>query len=150
MKRPIRKRLTKEMLEEWGIKDFIYDKKTNQWTVIRLWKVPGHSKKIVEKEIHPSLTVARHKYGRDIYYYMIAMSINGKTVGYGLHRALYAWFYGEVPEGYDIAHMNNDSLDNRLENLECMTHEENLRMRYERYGLYSNQYKNSTNKRKDS
>lgn len=145
MKRPIRKQLTRKMLEDYGIKDFIYDKNRNQWIVLRFWR-PAGSKQPVVKTITPSINTARHKYGRDVSYYLLAMSVDGKTVAHGLHRALYAWFYGEVPEGCDIAHMNNDSLDNRLENLECMTHEENLRMRYERYGIYSNQYKNSTDR----
>lgn len=50
-----------------------------------------------------------------------------KTVG--LHRAMWAWFYGEVPEGYVVDHINNSHTnreDYRLENLQLLTPGENL------------------------
>lgn len=46
-----------------------------------------------------------------------------------VQRIVYAWFYGEVPENYDVDHINNDSLDNRLENLQLLTRKENLKKR---------------------
>lgn len=50
-----------------------------------------------------------------------------KTVG--LHRAMWAWFHGEVPQGYVVDHINNkhDSIeDYHLENLQLLTPKENL------------------------
>lgn len=44
----------------------------------------------------------------------------------GVHRVVAAWFYGEVPAGKVVDHINNDPLDNRLENLQIITQGENL------------------------
>ena len=47
----------------------------------------------------------------------------------GLHRAMWAWFHGEVPEGYVVDHINNkhDSIeDYHLSNLQLLTPAENL------------------------
>ena len=46
-----------------------------------------------------------------------------------LHRAMFAWFNNEVPEGLVIDHINNkhDTLyDNKLENLQLLTPRDNL------------------------
>lgn len=46
-----------------------------------------------------------------------------------LHRAMYAWFNNEVPEGYVVDHLTNkhDTLaDNKLENLQLLTPRDNL------------------------
>lgn len=47
----------------------------------------------------------------------------------GLHRIIWAWKYGEVPEGYVIDHKNNkhsELEDYRLDNLQCITPAQNL------------------------
>ena len=46
----------------------------------------------------------------------------------GLHRVIWAWKYGEVPEGYVIDHKNNkhsELEDYRLDNLQCITQAQN-------------------------
>lgn len=46
-----------------------------------------------------------------------------------LHRAMFAWFYHEVPEGYIVDHINNKHntlADNKLENLQLLTPRANL------------------------
>lgn len=58
----------------------------------------------------------------------------GKTLTYkqrmvGLHRAMWAWFYGEVPGGFVVDHIDNNHLDledYRLENFQLLTPKENL------------------------
>ena len=45
-----------------------------------------------------------------------------------LHRCAYAWFYGEVPDGLVVDHINNKHTthyDNRLDNLQLITQKEN-------------------------
>lgn len=43
-----------------------------------------------------------------------------------VHRAVYETFVGEIPEGYEIDHINIKRADNRLENLRLVTHKENM------------------------
>ena len=54
---------------------------------------------------------------------------NYKTRFLTLHRAIYAWVKGEVPEGMIVDHINNKHdtyYDNRPENLQLLTPAENL------------------------
>lgn len=44
-----------------------------------------------------------------------------------LHRAIWETFVGPIPDGYEIDHINSDRLDNRLCNLRCVKHTENMR-----------------------
>lgn len=52
-----------------------------------------------------------------------------KTRSIGLHRAMWAWHYGEVPEGMVVDHIDNKHstlYDYRLENLQLLTPKENV------------------------
>jgi hypothetical protein len=44
-----------------------------------------------------------------------------------IHRLVAAAFLGPCPEGKEVDHKNNIRSDNRLENLQYLTHSENLR-----------------------
>lgn len=51
------------------------------------------------------------------------------TRSIGLHRAMYAWFYGKVPEGKVVDHIDNkhsELIDYRLPNLQILTPARNL------------------------
>lgn len=43
-----------------------------------------------------------------------------------VHRMIWKAFNGDIPTGYEINHKNGIRDDNRLENLELLTHRENL------------------------
>lgn len=53
----------------------------------------------------------------------------------GVHRVVYTWFNGFIPNGLLVDHINNDKMDNKIENLQLLTPEQNL-------------FKNSKNKEK--
>ena len=53
------------------------------------------------------------------------VGIAGKL--YRVHRLVLEAFVGQCPEGFECNHKNRDRSDNRLENLEWVTHIENLR-----------------------
>lgn len=43
-----------------------------------------------------------------------------------IHRLVFEVFVGEIPDGWDVDHINDVRCDNRLENLQVMTHYDNL------------------------
>lgn len=58
------------------------------------------------------------------FYYWRTMHL-GKSLR--VHRIIYEMFNGKIPDGYVINHINSDSLDNKISNLECVTPAENNR-----------------------
>lgn len=67
---------------------------------------------------------------------------NGKN--FQTHRVIFETFVGEIPEGYEIDHINTIRDDNRLENLRCVTHAENNRNGITRQHRSDTRIKNST------
>lgn len=59
-------------------------------------------------------------------YYNVILCKNSIEKNYLVHRLVWIAFNGSIPEGYDINHLNEKKFDNRLENLNLMTHRENL------------------------
>lgn len=53
--------------------------------------------------------------------YMCARMENFHKKSYVFHRILYEWHHGEIPGGMCIDHINGDILDNRIENLRCVS-----------------------------
>lgn len=46
--------------------------------------------------------------------------------GKRLHRTVWSYFFGEIPEGYHIHHINGNKSDNRVENLEIRLESDHL------------------------
>lgn len=59
-------------------------------------------------------------------YVRVCLSKNGQPKKYSVHRLVWSAFNGEIPEGMQINHINEDKLDNRLVNLNMLTPQENL------------------------
>ena len=53
-------------------------------------------------------------------------SYNYKLTLVSFHRAIYAWFFGEVPEGYVVDHIDDNKGNNSINNLQLLTPRENL------------------------
>lgn len=51
------------------------------------------------------------------------VSIDG--IGMSTHRFIWTFCNGAIPEGYEVDHINDDSHDNRLSNLQLLTPSEN-------------------------
>ena len=145
--RPIAQELTKQMLIDWGITDIHYldeyprmkDRVANtdgiefsEWWVERYWNGSGRNGKKTFKRIKVTGALAKHKYGGDKYYPKVTFSIgNGKNVTITLARLIYCWFIGDIPSGMVIDHKDNNPFNNRVDNLQMLTYEENLKKRFE-------------------
>ena len=58
-----------------------------------------------------------------------SISWQAKSDTFGLHRVMWAWHYGEVPEGMVVDHINNKHLrieDYHLDNLQLLTPKQNI------------------------
>ena len=90
------------------------------------------------------VNIAKHPYGKDKAYLLtsVKIEIDGicKTITMPLHRLVYIYFKGNFPDGYDIAHLDDDPFNCSIDNLEAIPHEDNIRMRKAKG---ANQYKNS-------
>lgn len=131
MKNNYARKLTKEELIKGGItliteEGYVFKgekqviptiNKQGYWTVL-IYELDDEGKKIkqpVKRKCKGCSMVT------DTYIYKI------RTIG--LHRAMWAWFNNEVPEGYVVDHINNkhESIeDYQLDNLQLLTPAENL------------------------
>ena len=62
-------------------------------------------------------------------YMFISLGRNGNKAHLPVHKIVYESFNGKLSEGLEIDHINGDSKDNRLCNLQAITHEGNLKKR---------------------
>lgn len=58
-------------------------------------------------------------------YYQIGLYKQSIQKFHQVHRLVWSAFNGPIPEGYEVNHINEIKTDNRLENLNLMTHKEN-------------------------
>lgn len=97
------------------------------------------NKGLTRKEVQElgfSIIENENKFGYNVYRYgrLCNIRINPIT-GYAeiitstqiaLHRLVYVLKIGDIPEGMQVDHKNDNRLDNRKENLQLLTHYENV------------------------
>ena len=124
------KGLTKQELLDAGITGVIYLKETKEWQVHRYWYA-NNSKAKKNKIISITMACGKHKYRPDKYYPKITFCVKRKVYNIPLSRLVYVWYKGDIPDGYQVDHIDNDSFNNDPNNLQLLTIEENLRKRFE-------------------
>ena len=60
------------------------------------------------------------------HYLRVTLCMSGVYRRVAIHRALWEAFVGPIPGRMEINHKNLDRQDNRLENLEILTHQQNI------------------------
>ena len=69
-------------------------------------------------------------------YKQIKLRLNGSRYNRYIHRLIWETFNGSIPDGYEINHINHDKSDNRLVNLELVTHSDNLHKAFLQHGYF--------------
>ena len=95
----------------------------------------------IARPITPNTT--KHPYGKDITYLLVTLydPERKKPVTYTLSRLVYLYFISDIPQGYDVDHIDGDTFNNIPENLQLLTRKDNIHKR----AYQGNKYKNSLN-----
>lgn len=124
------KQLSREILEKAGIYVEEDPNETCGYKIYRYGRKAGRAKELTWKRLNPCLNVKYHKKsGKMKWYWIVGFSENGEPKAYPLHRLLYAWYIGYVPANMDVDHIDNNSLNNDLSNLQLSTRKDNLAKR---------------------
>lgn len=59
-------------------------------------------------------------------YLQVFLCKDGKPTIFSVHRLVYEAFHGQIPEGMQVNHIDEDKSNNRIENLNVMTSKENI------------------------
>lgn len=71
-------------------------------------------------------------------YLRVRLCKNGKRQHKLVHRLVYETFIGPIPENYEINHKDHNKYNNSINNLEVVTHSENLHKAFLKYGYFGN------------
>lgn len=128
----LKKGLTKQELLDDNI-SIEWDETVNNWKVTRLSR--NHKSVILTlKTLKEHRFKCKHKYAPTKEYPGYAWSKSGShgyhTTTIPTSRLVYAYFVGDIPDGYEVDHIDNNPFNNSLENLRILTKEENLKKRY--------------------
>lgn len=74
---------------------------------------------------------SKRNYKKTNDYDVVHIMKEGKRYKRFVHRLVYETFVGDIPTGYQIDHINEIKNDNRLENLQLLTQQENIRKYWE-------------------
>lgn len=86
-------------------------------------------KKLIPLKLTPN--TRKHPNGKDKTYIMVSFYDlpNKKGFSFPYHRFLWIWIYGDCPKGYDVDHIDGDSLNNDISNLQILSRKENINRR---------------------
>ena len=90
---------------------------SNLGRIKSLERIDARGYRLKEKILKPGLVCG---------YYQVSLYKNSKVKHYMVHRLVWEAFNGTIPEGYEVNHINEVKTDNRLSNLNLMTHKENM------------------------
>lgn len=90
---------------------------SNLGRVKSLEKIDALGHRLKEKILKPQINRG---------YYRVNLYKNSIQKNYRVHRLVWEAFNGQIPKGYEVNHINEIKSDNRLSNLNLMTHKENV------------------------
>ena len=121
--------LTKQMLLDWNLRVELDPAEECGYSVYHTAVKAGPTKygKLMEKKLSICKIYGKHKYVNNLDYYSVGFC-DGKLrkhITLTLQRVVYAWFKGDIPDGYEIDHIDANRLNNKLDNLQCLTVKQN-------------------------
>ena len=123
--------------EEWkDIPNYEGYQASNLGRVKSLERIDARGHRLKEKILKPQML------NNGYYQVMLWKESIGKW--YLVHRLVWEAFNGQIPEGLQVNHINEVKADNRLSNLNLMTHKENMN-----YGSRTERSRNKQINRKD-
>lgn len=94
---------------------------------------------VTERKQHKA--VCSHQFGNDYAQLISFLKIDGKMKALPVSNIVWIYYNDTIPEGYEVDHINENTLDNRIDNLQLLTPGDNIR---KRKFNGANQYLNST------
>ena len=82
---------------------------------------PKEGKIIWIKKINPNIKIGNEVGSINNDYRYIMWNINGKQINIKIHRIIWTFVKGAIPEGNDIHHKDENPLNNKIENLEILS-----------------------------
>lgn len=91
------------------------------------------------RKLHSYIITKEHKYSEDKQYRVVSIydSETRLQKTYMYSNVLYAWYNYVCPEGYEVDHINNDSLDDRIDNYQLLLKKDNLSKKPRQCNQYS-------------
>lgn len=85
-------------------------------------------KSVIDRQYFDGKTFTRYA-GNAYYWWKVSSSKNGYTRGksVSMHRYIWQFFNGEIPEGYQIHHIDHDRSNNNISNLELVLATDHIR-----------------------
>ena len=74
-------------------------------------------------------------------YLRVRLSKEGKVKNHSVHRLVAEAFIGDIPDGYEVNHIDCNPLNNELSNLEIVTHLDNIKHSYNQGHYYGINHK---------
>lgn len=83
--------------------------------------VVSNDGQVFSKKRKKLLTITESRNG----YKCVTLTQDNKNYRLSIHRLVYETFVGVIPDGYEVNHKDENISNNKLDNLELLTHREN-------------------------
>lgn len=90
---------------------------------IKGWETIGMYGQIIKRQSNGIIQGYKGKRQND--YWRVQLRKDGKTIKKTVHQLVYEAFVGEIPDGMQVNHIDENKDNNRLDNLNLMTPKEN-------------------------
>ena len=125
---------TKQDLINWGIS--VDNTDTGEYIVSAPYIVDYKKGRYVGKKrrvMNEHDVTTKHKYGLDRTYKMYVIGIKdgekSKQRAFLTHRLVWVWFNGDIPDQYDVDHIDDNPINNDISNLQLLSRKDNLTKR---------------------